>query len=325
MSIIDEELAKKFMKAPDNVDLSEATEITDEAAELLAKHEGELNLCDCSRISEKAIETLASRNGDLSLGINSLSDATVAALATHVGRLELPELEKVGVEHAAVLSTHSSELQISQWSDLSPSSMAENNYNYKELATEGERLLAKKLYDSEITVDDKIRKINQQDIIDASMAKKFLDRSYLDGSGSEQIKLSDKKVLSVEAAEIFSKMDGGPLHLEGVTEISDRVADLLGKSSGLLYLGKSASLSATGWKSLSSHKGWLCLELESLPDESASALSQYQGDKIFLEELGEISDSGIKSLTEYGRIIDFGRKRKTSEVRKRFKSLKKDF
>jgi hypothetical protein len=100
---------------------------------------------------------------------------------------------------------------------------------------------------------------------------------------------------------------------------------LLGKSSGLLYLGKSASLSATGWKSLSSHKGWLCLELESLPDEAASALSQYQGDKIFLEELGEISDSGIKSLTEYGRIIDFGRKRKTSEVRKRFKSLKKDF
>ncbi|MDB0057247.1 hypothetical protein OAF87_02725 [Akkermansiaceae bacterium] len=39
MSVIDEELAKKFMKAPDNVDLSEATEITDEAAEILGTYE----------------------------------------------------------------------------------------------------------------------------------------------------------------------------------------------------------------------------------------------------------------------------------------------
>ncbi|MCH2025528.1 MAG: hypothetical protein MK172_07270 [Verrucomicrobiales bacterium] len=322
MGIIDEELAKAFLDDPDNVDLSEATEITDKAAELLSKHEGELNLCACSRISEKAIETLASRNGDLSLGISSLSDTTVAALAAHDGRLKLPELEKVGGEHAAVLATHSSALQISGWSHLHPNELDENNYN--QLATEGERLLAKKLHDSETAVDTEIRKINQQDIIDANMAKKFLDRSYLDGSGSDQIELSDKKVLSVEAAEIFAKMDGGPLHLEGLTEIPDTVADLLGKSSGWLQLGKSASLSASGWKSLSSHKGWLSLKLESLPDEAASALSQYQGDQIFLEELSEISDAGIKSLTKYGGMIDFGGKRKTSEVRKRFKSFSQE-
>ena len=37
MSIIDEELARAFIDDPDNVDLSEATEITDEAAEILGQ------------------------------------------------------------------------------------------------------------------------------------------------------------------------------------------------------------------------------------------------------------------------------------------------
>ena len=44
MSIIDEKLAKEFLVNPDDVDLSEATKITDGAAEALSKHEGYLAL-----------------------------------------------------------------------------------------------------------------------------------------------------------------------------------------------------------------------------------------------------------------------------------------
>ncbi len=46
MSIIDEELAKAFLDDPDNVELYEATEITDEAAESLSKHKGEIDGID---------------------------------------------------------------------------------------------------------------------------------------------------------------------------------------------------------------------------------------------------------------------------------------
>ena len=37
---IDEELARKFLEDPDNVNLSEATKITDEAAEILGTFDG---------------------------------------------------------------------------------------------------------------------------------------------------------------------------------------------------------------------------------------------------------------------------------------------
>ncbi len=46
MSIIDEKLAKKFLDDPDDVDLSEATNITDGAAESLSKHQGKINSKD---------------------------------------------------------------------------------------------------------------------------------------------------------------------------------------------------------------------------------------------------------------------------------------
>ena len=50
MSIIDEKLAKEFLVNPDDVDLSEATEITDGAAEALSKHEGQINWKDPQRV-----------------------------------------------------------------------------------------------------------------------------------------------------------------------------------------------------------------------------------------------------------------------------------
>ena len=50
MSIIDEELAKAFLDDPDNVDLSEATNITDGAAESLSKYEGQLWLASLTEL-----------------------------------------------------------------------------------------------------------------------------------------------------------------------------------------------------------------------------------------------------------------------------------
>jgi len=52
MSIIDEKLAKAFLKDPKSVDLFKATEITDTAAEILAGYEGDLDLSGQTSLSD---------------------------------------------------------------------------------------------------------------------------------------------------------------------------------------------------------------------------------------------------------------------------------
>jgi hypothetical protein len=84
MSIIDEELAKKFMKAPDNVNLSEATEITDEAAEILGAYERGWIRADGLKSLSAAAAGYLSSAGALSLkGLEELSDDVAAQLAKH--------------------------------------------------------------------------------------------------------------------------------------------------------------------------------------------------------------------------------------------------
>ncbi len=65
MSIIDEELAKAFLDDPDNVVLSEATNITDGAAESLSKHQGDLNLDGLTELSDAAAESLSKHKGQI--------------------------------------------------------------------------------------------------------------------------------------------------------------------------------------------------------------------------------------------------------------------
>ena len=93
MSIIDEKLAKAFLDDPDNVDLSEATEITDGAAELLAEHVGVLYLDGLKELSDAAAESLSKHQGDLSIGRHpgaagdgnqiQLSHAAAKSLSSH--------------------------------------------------------------------------------------------------------------------------------------------------------------------------------------------------------------------------------------------------
>ena len=85
MSIIDEELAQAFLEDPDDVDpldLAEATEITDEAAEILSKHQGALYLQSLTKISNAAAESLSKHQGDLRFQrLTELSDAAAKALS----------------------------------------------------------------------------------------------------------------------------------------------------------------------------------------------------------------------------------------------------
>ncbi len=60
MSIVDEKLAKAFLEDPDNVDLSEAAEITDNAATALSKYQGDLCL---NGLTDLSLPDLPPSNG----------------------------------------------------------------------------------------------------------------------------------------------------------------------------------------------------------------------------------------------------------------------
>ncbi|MDB4488901.1 hypothetical protein N9017_02210 [Akkermansiaceae bacterium] len=86
--VIDEELAKAFLKAPENVRLSKATEITEAAAESLSKHEGKLFLHRLTELSDAAAESLSKHKGGLSLGgLTELSDAAAESLSKLQGKI----------------------------------------------------------------------------------------------------------------------------------------------------------------------------------------------------------------------------------------------
>jgi hypothetical protein len=95
MSIIDEELAKAFIDDPDNVDLSEATEITDEAAEILGQcNARDLHVDGLKRLSVVAAGALSKFKGKkLHLnGLCDVSDDVIKALAGKKAGLDLSSL-----------------------------------------------------------------------------------------------------------------------------------------------------------------------------------------------------------------------------------------
>jgi hypothetical protein len=63
--MIDEEVAQQFLEDDESIDLSEATEITDAAAEILAGHEGYLELIGLTSLTDAAGESLSKHKGEI--------------------------------------------------------------------------------------------------------------------------------------------------------------------------------------------------------------------------------------------------------------------
>ena len=100
MSIIDEKLAKAFLKDPKSVDLFKATEITDTAAEILAGYEGDLDLSGQTSLSDAAAESLSEHNGNLCLyGLTDLTEAAARSLTGSKGSIEIDGWEQAKVSH----------------------------------------------------------------------------------------------------------------------------------------------------------------------------------------------------------------------------------
>ena len=92
------EIAEQFLADEDSVDLSEFTEVDDDAAESLSKHEGNLlDLAGLTSLSDEAAESLSNHKGKYLFlhGLTSLSDEAAESLSKYKGDLSLNGLTQL--------------------------------------------------------------------------------------------------------------------------------------------------------------------------------------------------------------------------------------
>ena len=183
---LDEKTAKRFLKKPDDVDLSEyaylkpeaakvlakcqgdlwlegLTELTNQVAEALAKHDvGFLYLIGLAEMTDKTAEALAKHQGGLDLGgLTELSDTAAEALAKHQGELSLYGLTELSDTAAEALAKHQGHLRLgglTELSDKAAEALAKHQgklylYSLKVLSPRGARALLKH---GNVDVDDDV-------------------------------------------------------------------------------------------------------------------------------------------------------------------------
>ncbi len=148
--VLTRQIAEKFCSSQSEIDLSEYTAITDEAAEVLGQYDGSgydgpnIYLPAIELLSESAARSLFCFEGnlelaklgslsltasslndatqfraDLTLGLTELSDETAAALSSTKGSLCLDELRTVSDSTAAILARHAGRLSLEGIESLS--------------------------------------------------------------------------------------------------------------------------------------------------------------------------------------------------------------
>ncbi len=212
MSIIDEELAKKFLDGfgtGADIDLSEATEITDEAAEILGK-------CDSSWVRAD--------------GLKSLSVVAAGHLSS-AGALSFKGLEELDEDVATQLARNGFSLELNGVRAASDAVMGVLS------KFEGDELYLNGLCD---VSDDAIKALAD--------TKAGLDLSSLCAISDDALELLVRgrrtflslglQQLSEEQARILEFFHGENLALDSVGEISNTVAESLARiSSDRLSLG----------------------------------------------------------------------------------------
>ena len=209
MRIMDKALAKKFLDDRDNVDLTEVTGITDEAAEILGALKEDLILVD---------------------GLKSLSAAAAGHLSS-AGGLSLKGLEELDEDVAAQLAKHGLTLALSGVKTASDAvMMALSKYEGRNLDLDGLSDVSdsgiKALANTKANLDLSSLKVISEDALE------LLVRGRRDFLSLGLQSLSEKQ------ARILEFFHGKNLVIDSVGEISDVVAESLARiSSDSLSLG----------------------------------------------------------------------------------------
>jgi ankyrin repeat protein len=224
--------------------------LSDEVAQVLANTEALLQI----GLSEAAnypgnlalLTKLAAQEGDLSLdGFSSLTPAAAEILATHkTGILSLGGMTTLSPELAAVLALHEGEtLGLDGLEELSV-----------ETAT------ALGTYERILWLDG-LQEISDE--VAAALAGK-----------QDQLTLNGLREVSVDVAKSLAEHEG-EFQLNGIMEISDEAAEAISGHRGGLAMTNLEQITPTGAECLKRLEGALQLQLEYIPEESASILRQH--------------------------------------------------
>ena len=253
--------------------LDDVTALSAEAAKELAKHEDWLSLNGLKGVSDTTAEALAQHRGQLHLdGLTKVSDAQAKALARHYGELSLNGLTALSDEQARAFAQHrGGRLYLGGLTTLSHEA--------------ARALMGRKgggpYYQVRL---DGLTTLTPEVAAELAAAHGHIWEG----------RLPRVKTVSADVARALAKRQG-ELSMEGLTEISDEAAQVLGpKLNGRLPALK--SLSPELAKGLAKTRGHLVLDgLTKLSDDAAVALAGHWRDA-HLNGLTTLSPTAAKAI-----------------------------
>lgn len=225
--VLTAEIAERFLKDNDSVDLSHFTSIKDNAAQILANHNEELELNGLVILSATAAKALAQHKGDfLSFdALASLSDAVAEALAQHRGFLWLNGLTSLSNAAAEALAQHKGWLSfngLTSLSDAAAQALAQHSNESEEVSLS----------------------LNGLTSLSNAAAQALAQHGG-------PLDLNGLKSLSDFAAQALAQHQAGWLSLNGLTLLSDGAAAALAQHKGRgLDLSGLTNLSDTAARAL---------------------------------------------------------------------------
>jgi hypothetical protein len=273
---LSKKIAQRFLADFDSVDLSEFTSIESSAAEVLSKFGGILALNGLTSLADAAAQKLSHHEGQLELnGLTTLSDGAARRLVEYQGNvLALDGLKKPSdAMLKGFLSSGSvTNLSLGGLSSLSESQLDILSQYQWNLSLNGLKTLS-------VRVAERL------------------------GKHKTGLELNGLKNLSDKAAEVLCKLELDQLILDGLTSLSDTLANNLSKHPGRLSLNGVTSLSDAAAKRLSKHKGWLSLNgLTVLSSSVAESLAQHWGN-LDLAGLRSLTDNAAKGLSKHHHVF----------------------
>jgi hypothetical protein len=243
------------------------------AAAELAKHEGMICFAALAELSPEAAQALAARKpmkgfGQFDLEFRTLrhiTPETAAALATHVGNLRLPAIERLdSPELARKLA--------GQWGEL--------KVGVTELSPEIAAILATNegVYEDKTRPGVVLRRADQSRSVLWFAGLKQLEPAVAEALAAQQgvLVLNELADLDPAAAASLAKRNGGSLILNGLELLSPETAAALAAYDGEIALRALPEISPAAATALAAHRGRLHLTgLVNPPPETLAILQKH--------------------------------------------------
>ena len=290
--------AERFLKnvadySCENEELEGYTSIDDNAAELFAKWDSDILYLNClTELSDKSAKILSSAIARSEIHLNGLvelSEAAAGSLSKSGGYLSLKGLTELSEGAAQSLA------KVNPENLILPDKLEQQVAEYRD----GDYFIEQKILAKGVASTWLACRDDEESVDFSSFTGIEEEAADVLSKHKGELNLNGLTELSDAVAESLSKFEGDYLQLDGLTELSDAAAESLSKFKGeVLGLDGLTQLSDSGAEILSKRKGGLSLDgLTKLSDAAAESLSKCK-EGLWLNGLTELSDAVANSLAK---------------------------